>query len=63
LTETEKTLIAALKRMHALQNLMMKKVNHGTSFYDAETIREMNEAPVQAARAITDAETLLGDES
>lgn len=31
---------------------MMKKINHGASFYDADCIRQMNEAPL-AALAMT----------
>ena len=49
--EIEK-LRAALTRMDRMHGLMMAKVNHGASFYDAECLQEMNEAPIQAARAL-----------
>lgn len=45
-------LTAALTRMLAMHELMMKKVNHGASFYDAECLKEMNEAPIQAQKAL-----------
>ena len=45
-------LLEALNRMIAMHDMMMKKVNHGASFYDAETIMEMNEAPIQANNAV-----------
>jgi hypothetical protein len=45
-------LTAALVRMVAMHEKMFKKTNVGASFYDADTIREMNEAPIQAARAL-----------
>ena len=44
-------LVSSLVRMNAMHDLMMKKVNHGASFYDAACIREMNEAPIQATKA------------
>jgi len=43
---------AALQRMMVMHDKMMQKTNHGASFYDADCIREMNEAPLQAERAI-----------
>jgi hypothetical protein len=46
-------LLAALRRMDRMHALMMEKCNHGASWYDAECLREMNEAPLDAARAIT----------
>ena len=48
----EEVLRAALIRMNKMHELMMKKVNHGASFYDAECLREMNEAPLQARKAL-----------
>lgn len=48
-------LLAALQRMDRMHALMMEKVNHRASWYDAECLREMNEAPLQAARAIAKA--------
>ena len=42
----------ALARMVRMHGLMMAKVNHGASFYDAECLHEMNAAPIQAARAL-----------
>jgi hypothetical protein len=44
--------MAALERMVAMHDSMMKKVNHGASFYDVDCLREMNEAPIQAQVAI-----------
>jgi hypothetical protein len=52
MTDLEKTLFDALDRMSKMHHLLMTKINHGASFYDAECIREMNEAPVQAAKAL-----------
>ena len=43
---------AALMRMDRMHGMMMAKVNHGASFYDAECLQEMNAAPLQAARAL-----------
>lgn len=51
-------LLAALKRMDAMYTKILEKTDVGASFYDAETIREMNEAPIQAAYAIAKAEGL-----
>lgn len=45
-------LLAALERMLKLHRLMMKDVNLRDSALQAETIREMNEAPSQAIGAI-----------
>ena len=42
----------ALQRMRRLYGLMMEKADHGSSFWDAETIREMNEAPIEAERVL-----------
>ena len=55
MTALEKTLLEALERMNKMHGMMMKKVNHGASFYDAECLHEMNAAPIQAAKAIHDA--------
>jgi len=52
MSESEKILIAALERMIDMHNLMMEKVNHGANWYDAQCLREMNEAPIQACRAL-----------
>lgn len=52
LTDVNKQLLDALKRMEYMHKLMMNKVNHASSFYDAETIKEMNEAPNQAREII-----------
>lgn len=38
-------------RMHAL---WMRDGNHGASFYQNETLRLMNEAPIQARTALQD---------
>lgn len=56
MTEIESELLAALKRMYSMWKMMMDKVDHGRSFYDGKTIMEMNEAPIQAIRAIRKAE-------
>lgn len=52
MTDLERQLTNALARMVAMHSLMMKKVNHGASFYDGECLREMNEAPIQAQEAL-----------
>lgn len=49
-------LLDALKRMEHMHQLMMEKIDHGKSWYDAECMREMNEAPLQAAITIAAAE-------
>jgi hypothetical protein len=43
---------AALQRMIIMHSMMMDKTNHGASFYDADCLREMNEAPLQADLAL-----------
>jgi hypothetical protein len=48
-------LLAALERMLKLHRMMMKDVNLRDSALQAETIREMNEAPSQAIGAIKQA--------
>lgn len=55
LREQNAALVAALERMLAMHDTMMTKVNHGASFFDADCLREMNEAPSQAAQAIASA--------
>ena len=45
-------LLAALQRMDAMHERMMKQANHAKSFYDAETVFEMTAAPCAAARVI-----------
>ncbi|EAW0869581.1 hypothetical protein GLY72_24245 [Salmonella enterica] len=39
--------------MLKMHELVMNKTNAGASFYDAECIREMNLAPIQARQALT----------
>lgn len=51
-TPNEARLAAALERMVIMHHKMMGKTNVGASFYDAETIQEMNEAPTQARQAL-----------
>jgi len=51
-TETEALLISALKRMISMHSAMFSKTNVGASFYDADTLREMNEAPLEARRLL-----------
>ncbi|EAZ1829202.1 hypothetical protein NN755_001592 [Salmonella enterica] len=46
-------LCLALERMLKMHELVMNKTNVGASFYDAECIREMNLAPIQAWQALT----------
>lgn len=48
----ECALRVALERMDRMHAMMMEKVNHGASWYDAECLREMNEAPLEARRAL-----------
>ncbi|MPS48506.1 MAG: hypothetical protein E2592_05865 [Methylobacillus sp.] len=45
-------LLNALEGMVYMHKLMMKKTNHGASFYDAECIRSMNVAPMIASQVI-----------
>lgn len=52
----EEKLKVALQRMVNMHDLMMKKVNHGASFYDAECLGEMHEAPLQAKQLLSDLE-------
>ena len=52
MTDLEELLLSALIRMDKMHEMMMAKVNHGASFYDAECLHEMNSAPIQAAKAI-----------
>ncbi|MGG6032082.1 hypothetical protein [Salmonella enterica] len=44
----------ALARMLTMHEMVMNKTNIKASFYDADCIREMNEAPVQARRVLLD---------
>lgn len=46
-------LCLALERMLKMHELVMNKTNVGAGFYDAECIREMNLAPIQAWQALT----------
>ena len=46
--------VLALERMLKLNDLMMKQVNHSRSAYNAECIKEMNEAPPQARKALAE---------
>ncbi|ENY6158350.1 hypothetical protein ACFZEN_004713 [Salmonella enterica] len=46
-------LCLALERMLKMHELVMNKTNAGAGFYDAECIREMNLAPIQAWQALT----------
>ncbi|MHB8890263.1 MAG: hypothetical protein ACYC46_15740 [Acidobacteriaceae bacterium] len=59
MTELETTLLAALERMDKMHDMMMQKINHGASFYDAECLHEMNSAPIQAHNAICAARGIL----
>lgn len=42
----------ALRRMLKMHALMMAKTNHAASFYDAECLHEMAEAPYEAAAVL-----------
>jgi hypothetical protein len=42
----------ALRRMLKMHELMMAKANHAASFYDAECLQEMAEAPYEAAAVL-----------
>ncbi|MBN5215762.1 hypothetical protein [Serratia ureilytica] len=42
----------ALRRMLKMHELMMAKANHAASFYDAECLQEMAEAPFEAAAVL-----------
>ncbi|ELC8786614.1 hypothetical protein RJV04_000876 [Salmonella enterica] len=44
----------ALARMLAMHEMVMNKTNIKASFYDADCIQEMNEAPTQARRVLLD---------
>ncbi|EAO8388449.1 hypothetical protein ES892_15965 [Salmonella enterica] len=44
----------AMARMLTMHEMVMNKTNIKASFYDADCIREMNEAPVQARRVLLD---------
>ncbi|EAT4153025.1 hypothetical protein EUY23_02815 [Salmonella enterica] len=44
----------ALARMLTMHEMVMNKTNIKASFYDADCIREMNEAPIQARRVLLD---------
>ena len=61
MTKLELQLMAALIRMDTMHEMMMKEANHGASAYSAKTLQEMNEAPIQAAKAIQAAGTILQD--
>lgn len=53
-TDTESNLMQSLKRVLAMHDAMFKKTNVGASFYDAATLREMNEAPLEARRLLNE---------
>lgn len=44
----------ALARMLTMHEMVMSKTNIRASFYDADCVREMNEAPIQARRVLLD---------
>lgn len=44
----------ALARMLTMHEMVMNKTNIKASFYDAECVQEMNEAPIQARRVLLD---------
>ena len=47
-----KQLFDALESMDKMHKMMMAKVNHRASFYDAECLDAMNNAPILAAQAM-----------
>lgn len=47
-----KTAGNTLRRMLKMHELMMAKANHATSFYDAECLQEMAEAPLEAVAVL-----------
>lgn len=52
ISRREELLVRALSRMIKMHEMMMSKTNIAHSWYDAETLKEMNEAPVQASQAL-----------
>ncbi len=48
-------LLEACEAMIEMYKAMMDKIDHGSSFYDAKTIRLMNEAPGLTSKAIAKA--------
>ncbi len=50
----------ALRRMLEMHEMMMAKANHAASFYDAECLQEMAEAPLEAAAVL---EYVCGDDA
>lgn len=56
-----KELAEALQAMLTMHDAMMSKTNHGASFYDAGTIKAMNDAPVQAKTALCNARNWPAD--
>lgn len=48
----ERNLIVALNNMLEMHDMMMSKVNHSASFYDAATIAAMNEQPAKAREVL-----------
>lgn len=47
-----KKLFDALSNMVSMHSAMMAKTNIGASFYDADTLRAMNDAPIAAGKAL-----------
>ncbi len=47
-----KQLFNALESMDKMHKMMMAKANHRASFYDAECLDAMNNAPILAAQAM-----------
>jgi hypothetical protein len=43
---------SALERMLTMHEMLIGKINFASSFIDADTLKEMNEAPTQARRAL-----------
>lgn len=52
LNATDNALAQALARMVRMHDAMLSKTDVGRSWYDADTLREMNEAPIEALRAL-----------
>lgn len=51
-TENEKALAKALESMLTMHDAMFKQTNVGASFYRGDTLAAMNEAPIEARRAL-----------
>jgi len=53
---------SALSRMLKMYNMLMDEPNIGASIYSMDCLLEMNEAPIQAHKALAPNAKLRGDE-